>query len=343
MSSQGSRPPSRLSDNHSIMADSNPMPNQYTSTAAMTVPRISTSLAIRNAEADSSSVLNAANAVVSAAALLSASFLRSRTLNSSVNNSSSQTRHGLRVSAIQSAQRAANSSDRASANTNETSPISLSQIVTYPNGTSGQVVRTSHSSSWTSLSEVDSSRVTSTIQNNPAQVSSQAASPSSISPPMDIFTFDLSNSANTAPNPASSLASGNHGLPQVTPETTQTMIQRPQMNIYRSSFSIHPSPASSSYGAATTRTSIRAGATQLIQLAQNNWTQQRQQGLSSTSVANGVSSASVHPSFRTKKVCSLSCRFCNQNICKRGMKAILLADTRVSLIIYYTTIKKKTH
>ena len=39
--------------------------------------------------------------------------------------------------------------------------------------------------------------------------------------------------------------------------------------------------------------------------------------------------ASVHPSFRTKAVCTLNCKFCCRNICDRGMKAILLADTRV--------------
>ncbi|KAI8896790.1 FAM72 protein-domain-containing protein [Globomyces pollinis-pini] len=41
--------------------------------------------------------------------------------------------------------------------------------------------------------------------------------------------------------------------------------------------------------------------------------------------------ASVHPSFRSKTVCSLGCQYCHIDICKRGMKAILLADTRVEL------------
>ncbi|KAJ3276412.1 hypothetical protein HDV01_005035 [Terramyces sp. JEL0728] len=40
--------------------------------------------------------------------------------------------------------------------------------------------------------------------------------------------------------------------------------------------------------------------------------------------------ASMHPSFRTKTVCHIGCGFCQQNICKRGMKAILLADTRTN-------------
>ncbi|KAJ3048288.1 Protein fam72a, partial [Rhizophlyctis rosea] len=46
---------------------------------------------------------------------------------------------------------------------------------------------------------------------------------------------------------------------------------------------------------------------------------------------SGGSSASVHPSFRSKSVCKLECRYCEQSICGRGMKAILLADTRVEL------------
>ncbi|KAJ3321560.1 hypothetical protein HDV06_004096 [Boothiomyces sp. JEL0866] len=47
-------------------------------------------------------------------------------------------------------------------------------------------------------------------------------------------------------------------------------------------------------------------------------------------VANRTSRqiASMHPSFRTKTVCYIGCGYCHQNICKRGMKAILLADTR---------------
>ncbi|KAI8621769.1 protein FAM72 [Chytriomyces sp. MP71] len=39
----------------------------------------------------------------------------------------------------------------------------------------------------------------------------------------------------------------------------------------------------------------------------------------------------MHPSFRSKTVCQLSCKYCVQPICTRGMKAILLADTRVEL------------
>jgi hypothetical protein len=41
------------------------------------------------------------------------------------------------------------------------------------------------------------------------------------------------------------------------------------------------------------------------------------------------SNASMHPSFRSKPVCELGCKFCDKSICTRGMKAILLADTTV--------------
>jgi hypothetical protein len=46
------------------------------------------------------------------------------------------------------------------------------------------------------------------------------------------------------------------------------------------------------------------------------------------------SNASTHPSFRSKAVCKLGCSFCQKNICKRGMKAILLADTSVRKCLY---------
>lgn len=41
--------------------------------------------------------------------------------------------------------------------------------------------------------------------------------------------------------------------------------------------------------------------------------------------------ASLHPSFMSKEVCMLNCKFCETTICQRGMKAILLADTRIEL------------
>jgi hypothetical protein len=44
------------------------------------------------------------------------------------------------------------------------------------------------------------------------------------------------------------------------------------------------------------------------------------------------SNASMHPSFRSKAVCQLGCSYCDRKICSRGMKAILLADTSVSLV-----------
>eukprot|EP00833_Pecoramyces_ruminatium_P003135 jgi/Orpsp1_1/1177167/evm.model.c7180000060442.1 len=43
------------------------------------------------------------------------------------------------------------------------------------------------------------------------------------------------------------------------------------------------------------------------------------------------SSSSLHSSFKSKSVCQLNCRYCHGVLCRRGMKAILLADTRVEL------------
>ncbi|XP_071494724.1 protein FAM72A-like [Diadema setosum] len=39
----------------------------------------------------------------------------------------------------------------------------------------------------------------------------------------------------------------------------------------------------------------------------------------------------MHSSFKKKPVVYLFCRYCNSCICKRGMKAVLLADTNVEL------------
>ncbi|RKP02543.1 hypothetical protein CXG81DRAFT_10674 [Caulochytrium protostelioides] len=39
----------------------------------------------------------------------------------------------------------------------------------------------------------------------------------------------------------------------------------------------------------------------------------------------------MHPNFRNKPVCLLQCAYCDTMVCQRGMKAILLADTRVEL------------
>lgn len=39
----------------------------------------------------------------------------------------------------------------------------------------------------------------------------------------------------------------------------------------------------------------------------------------------------AHSHFRYKIVCRLECRFCQNTVCHRGMKAILLADTKVEL------------
>ncbi|KAK3823702.1 MAG: FAM72 protein-domain-containing protein, partial [Linnemannia elongata] len=42
-------------------------------------------------------------------------------------------------------------------------------------------------------------------------------------------------------------------------------------------------------------------------------------------------SPSLHPQFRAKAVCRLTCKSCLSDVCMRGMKAILLADSRIEL------------
>ncbi|KAJ3148949.1 Protein fam72a [Geranomyces michiganensis] len=46
---------------------------------------------------------------------------------------------------------------------------------------------------------------------------------------------------------------------------------------------------------------------------------------------SGTVNPSVHPQFRSKAVCKLFCRHCANVMCRRGMKAILLGNTKVEL------------
>lgn len=45
----------------------------------------------------------------------------------------------------------------------------------------------------------------------------------------------------------------------------------------------------------------------------------------------GKMSRRVHPAFQTKSVVKLECKYCERRICARGMRALLLADTKVEL------------
>ncbi|KAI9204797.1 FAM72 protein-domain-containing protein [Polychytrium aggregatum] len=51
----------------------------------------------------------------------------------------------------------------------------------------------------------------------------------------------------------------------------------------------------------------------------------------SSSQRSSARHASVRPQFRSKVVCQLHCTHCNVGVCRRGMKAILLADTNIEL------------
>lgn len=62
-------------------------------------------------------------------------------------------------------------------------------------------------------------------------------------------------------------------------------------------------------------------------LAQNLSLDTRPRGL----VGSGTVDPSTHPHFRIKDVFLLQCRHCQSSLCSRGMKAILLGDTKVEL------------
>jgi len=44
-----------------------------------------------------------------------------------------------------------------------------------------------------------------------------------------------------------------------------------------------------------------------------------------------IMSRRIHPAFQTKTVVKLECKYCERRICARGMRALLLADTKVEL------------
>jgi len=52
---------------------------------------------------------------------------------------------------------------------------------------------------------------------------------------------------------------------------------------------------------------------------------------SSRSSNRQSSSNNLHSQFHSKIVCQLYCKSCDVTLCRRGMKAILLADTKVEL------------
>lgn len=45
----------------------------------------------------------------------------------------------------------------------------------------------------------------------------------------------------------------------------------------------------------------------------------------------GKMSRRIHPAFQSKTVVKLECKYCERSICARGMRALLLADTKVEL------------
>lgn len=59
------------------------------------------------------------------------------------------------------------------------------------------------------------------------------------------------------------------------------------------------------------------------------WKSQRRNGVLGKPF--GKMSRGVHPAFHTKSVVKLECKYCEKDICARGMRALLLADTNVEL------------
>ncbi|KAJ3084248.1 Protein fam72a [Rhizoclosmatium hyalinum] len=108
--------------------------------------------------------------------------------------------------------------------------------------------------------------------------------------------------------------------------------------------SSHSTPARSTATAASSATTnssaVRRISVSLPQLFSSNASNVNLilTGLASELQVRGVpapsmttSSPSIHPQFRSKAVCKLFCNHCRELLCRRGMKAILLGNTKVEL------------
>lgn len=69
----------------------------------------------------------------------------------------------------------------------------------------------------------------------------------------------------------------------------------------------------------------------LRQFQQQHHQRPEAQMLAQQPLSDNNISPSLHPQFRAKAVCRLTCRSCLSDVCMRGMKAILLADSRIEL------------
>ena len=53
-----------------------------------------------------------------------------------------------------------------------------------------------------------------------------------------------------------------------------------------------------------------------------------------------MSKAEIHPTFRRKVVYNLECSSCGSTLCRRGMQAVLLADTKTEMFSTDVPVEK---
>ena len=82
----------------------------------------------------------------------------------------------------------------------------------------------------------------------------------------------------------------------------------------------HENPRMENYSQPLDRLTHQRRTRQNLRLATNQSRRNQNQG-----------NPSIHPQFRAKSVCKLFCKHCTTDLCERGMKAILLGNTRVEL------------
>lgn len=76
---------------------------------------------------------------------------------------------------------------------------------------------------------------------------------------------------------------------------------------------------------------LRQAAAQALARSHHNRAVNRVLNSLSQPARSSTTNPAIHPQFRSKAVCSLYCLHCSSMLCQRGMRAILLGNTKVEL------------
>ena len=119
--------------------------------------------------------------------------------------------------------------------------------------------------------------------------------------------------------------------PQIQSHSAQSGVPQPSTMAIRIAQS---APHRATANATSVSTSTSASATNALSFYTSSAHYQRTLAATAAQARN----LALRPQFRGKIVCEISCRHCDVTVCKRGMKAILLADTNVRIYSMYFII-----